>query len=128
MYNYLFGNLAVRLIQIKYETKQIERYFVDYELMKKKIGTEHTITVKKRIDALKASVCFFDFLNLRLGKPHRLKWDLVDCYGISVTGNVRLIVKPVCADHTPQSLQECDVIIMKGVCKYHGDKTEWVIP
>ena len=126
MSNYLFGNTGVIVILIEYENKQVKRYFTDYALMQRK--TEHTVIIKKRMDSLKASVCFNDFLRLGLGKPHLLYGSLANCYGICITDNVRLIVQPVCQDLSPQSLKECEIVVVKGVGDYHGDKINWFIP
>jgi proteic killer suppression protein/toxin YoeB len=116
----------VRAIHIEYENEQVELYFSNYELMKRK--TTHFKTIKKRIDSLKASGCFSEFLTLGLGKPHLLRGELSDCYGVSITGNVRLVIRPVCEEINPQTLKECEKIVVKGVCDYHGSKINWFIP
>lgn len=75
-----------------------------------------------------ASPNFQLFISLGLGKPHRLYGDLNKCYGISITGNYRLIVKPVCNEIDINSLKCCDTVIVKGVVDYHGEKYNWIIP
>jgi HTH-type transcriptional regulator/antitoxin HigA len=51
-----------------------------------------------------------------------LKGNLKGYYGISVSGNIRLIVKPDVKRLDPASLRECDTVIIKGVVNYHGQK------
>lgn len=115
-------------IHIEYDNERVKRYFTDYDQMKRKIGQEYTRMVKKRMDALNASECFNDFLLLGLGKPHILQGNLSMCYGVSISGNVRLIVQPICADLSPASLKECKTVNVKGVADYHGSKINWFIP
>lgn len=118
----------IYIIRITYDNKRVERFFADYDLMGKKIGGEKTKTVKKHMDRIKASVCFQSFISLGLGKPHPLKENLVGLYSIVITGNYRLIVKPVCTDLSLDSLKSCCEVIVKGVGDYHGGKIEWLIP
>ena len=89
---------------------------------------EKTRTVKKHIDRLKASVSFQSFLNLGLGKPHVLTENLAGHYAVSVSGNLRLIIKPDCDDLSVSSLKNCNIVIVKGIGDYHGGKIEWLIP
>ena len=96
--------------------------------MQKKCGTEMTRQIKKRFDELKAARTFSDYLSLGLGNPHSLTGEFAGCYGISVTGNIRIIVEPICDDLMPESLKACEEVIMKGVADYHGQKVEWFIP
>lgn len=115
-------------ITILYESKKIQRFFSDYDLMWKKIGEGKTKTIKKHMDRLKASPNFMVFIKLGLGHPHALTGDLSGCYGITVTGNTRLVVKPMCDTLSPAALSTCTDIVVKGVGDYHGEKNEWIIP
>ena len=114
-------------IDVSYTNSNVEQYFTDFDNMKRKIGNNETRTVKKRMDQIKASVTFFEYLILRLGSPHPLTANLKECYGISITGNMRLIIKPLCADRKPETLKTCTSIEVKGVIKYHEGKEEWLI-
>ena len=115
-------------MRISFENGRTEELFEDYKAMHKKIGAEKTRAVKKHMDRLRASGSFQTFLKLGLGKPHLLKENLAGCYAISISGNMRLIVKPVCEDCSPEALKSCDTIIVKGIGDYHGEKIEWLIP
>ena len=67
-------------------------------------------------------------VELRFGKPHLLEDNLKGCFGISITGNYRLIVEPKSNKLDNISLKKCKTIIVKGVVDYHGGKNEWIIP
>ncbi|MCL1809944.1 MAG: hypothetical protein FWG42_09315 [Clostridiales bacterium] len=95
--------------------------------MKRKIGNNETRALKMRLDQITAAISFDEYLALNLGKPHLLTGDLLNCYGISITGNIRLIIKPLCTNHAPETLKKCTKIEVKGVVKYHEGKKEWLI-
>ncbi len=114
-------------VKFKYE-RTVEEYFSDFKLMKKKIGVDLTRGVKKRYDQLKAAANFSIYLSTGLGKSHSLVGNLKGCYGINISGNIRLIVKPNVENLDPVSLKKCDLVIIKGVMDYHGQKHEWLIP
>ena len=100
---------------IEYENDLVKEVFNNFDLMNKKIGNEKTKTVKKRLDQLKASSNFSIYLMTGLGKPHPLFENLKGYYGISITGNVRLVVKPDSINLEPEELKKCETIIIKGV-------------
>lgn len=114
-------------MRIIYESEKVGKYFFDWGLAQSKLN-DKTRTVKKHINYLIASPNFQMFLSLGLGKPHRLCGDLDKCYGISITGNYRLIVRPNCQEIDSNSLKNCDTVIVKGVVDYHGGKYNWIIP
>lgn len=115
-------------MKIEYETSKIENYFNDLKKMNKKIGKELTKVVKKRYDQLRAAETFSSYLNTRLGNPHKLSHDLIGYYGVNVSSNVRLIIKPKAESLEPSVLKTCDTVIIRGVEDYHGKKQEWLIP
>ena len=103
-------------MRITYSDKKVERYFNDYSKMQKRIPYEWTKTVKKHIERLKAAETFDDFLKLNLGHPEPLSGDGLGKYSIRITGNVRLIIKPL-----------VNVVNIEGVVDYHGSKENWFI-
>jgi len=115
-------------VKFKYENRTVEKYFSDFELMKKKIGKDLTRNTKKRCDQLKAAANFSIYLGVGLGKPHSLVGNLQEHYGITISDNIRLVVKPDVENLDPASLKKCDSVIIKGVMDYHGQKQEWLIP
>lgn len=114
-------------IELSYENTRVEQYFADYAIMGVKIGVNETKTVKLRVNQLQAAISFYEYLKLNLGKPHSLSGDLSGYYGVSITGNIRLIVKPLCDNHTPEVLSVCTKCRVKGDVKYHERKNEWLI-
>ena len=115
-------------MKLRYENPSVERYFNDFNLMKREIGKDLTRTTKKRHDQLKAAANFSIYLSTGLGKPHPLYGNLKGCYGISISSNVRLVVKPDVESLDPASLKKCDSVIIEGVMDYHGQKHQWLIP
>ena len=117
----------VVVIEVSYDNSRVKQYFTDYDKMGIKIGAKETKTVKLRVNQLSAATSFFEYLKLNLGKPHSLSGDLSDYYGVSITGNIRLIVKPLCDDRTTEMLKVCTKCEVRGVVKYHERKKEWLI-
>ncbi|MDD4528231.1 MAG: type II toxin-antitoxin system YoeB family toxin [Candidatus Margulisbacteria bacterium] len=115
-------------VLIEYDNKTVLEYFNDFELMKKEIGSNIARAAKKRVNQLIASPNFSVYLTTGLGKPHPLYEDLKGYYGITITGNVRLIVQPYTDSLEAAALKNCDTVIIKGVMNYHGRKNEWLIP
>lgn len=123
-------------MQITYEDNSVRELFEDLcqiqvpkGLMKKLIGSELTRAVKKRYDHLKAADNFYIFQMTGLGKTHSLT-GMEGCYGVHVTANWRLVIKPIVRDTSPESLKNCDTVQIKGVVDYHGKgaKNNWIIP
>jgi len=113
---------------VEYESESVRIIFNDFEMIKKEIGKDRARATKKRIDQLKAADNFSIYLTTGLGKPHPLYENLKGYYGITITGNIILIVKPDVESLDPEALKECDTVIVKGVMDYHGKKNEWIIP
>ena len=115
-------------MRFKYENATVKEYFEDFELMKKKTGIEVAKNTKKRCNELKAAENFAIYLKTGLGKPHSLVGDLNGWYGIAISGNIRLIVKPDMEESDDASFEKCDSVIIRGLVDYHGRKNEWLIP
>ena len=120
--------MAVTTIDISYARHKVEQYFTDFDKMKRTIGNNETKAVKRRINELIASTSFYEYLVLNLGNPHSLSGELSDCYSVSITGNTRLIVRPLCENHKPETLIICTGFEVIGVVNYHEGKEEWLIP
>ena len=116
------------IIQILYDNPKVEKAFSNLEQMQKAHGKDFTKQIVKRCNEIIAMPHFSEYLELGLGKPHSLTGELAGCYGVSVTGNIRMIIEPVCEDLTIESLKACDEVIVRGVVDYHGQKYEWIIP
>lgn len=114
-------------MKFEYSKPSVEKCFNDFNLMRKEIGDELAKGVKKRLGELRAAANFSIYLSTGLGKPHPLSGNLKGFYSISISGNFRLIVKPEAPGLDPESLEKCDLIIIRGVVDYHGQKHEWLI-
>ncbi|MDY6827041.1 MAG: hypothetical protein SVV67_07695 [Bacillota bacterium] len=113
---------------MEYKSESVRIIFNDLAMMKKEIGKDRARATKTRIDQLEASDNFSIYLTTGLGKPHPLSENLKGYYGITITGNIRLIVNPDVESLDPEALKECDTVIIKGVMDYHGRKNKWIIP
>lgn len=108
----------VRVIYIEYETKKLDALFCDIGKLERKIGKDYARALVKVIKRFRAAVSYNDIVALGLGKPHNLQGDMKEYCAISISANIRLIYK----------VGPNDTITMKGVCDYHGEKNEWLIP
>ncbi|MGI6781434.1 MAG: hypothetical protein ACOX56_01155 [Acholeplasmataceae bacterium] len=115
-------------MKIEYDNKKVKTLFENFDLMGKEVGYELARRIKLRFEQLRAAETFYDYLQTRLGGPHRLSGDKNDLYAINVTRNVRLIVKPNSEDLSHEGLMKCKIVIIKGVEDYHGSKTTTYIP
>jgi len=111
-------------LQITYLNKRVQKYFEDYEEMKKKIPVDWVRAVKKHINRLRASATFGDFLKLNLGHPEPLKGNSEGKYSIHITGNVRLIIEP---SEKGEAVRICGAVQIEGIADYHGSKENWYI-
>lgn len=107
-------------MEIKFDNQKTQKIMTDMKLLTAKIGLGMAKTIKQRYNQIEACENFEQYMKTGLGIPHPLNHSLKDCYGIRITGNYRLVVKP-------ESLGS-EKIIIKGVLDYHGDKNEWIIP
>ena len=105
-------------MEIEYYNQKIEKIIRDVQTLTETIGFEMAKTVKKRLNQIEATTDFQELMKNNLGHPHPLKGDLKAYYGIGITGNYRLVVKP----------KNNKIIIVRGVIDYHGDKYNWIIP
>ena len=112
-------------MRITYANKKVEKSFENYEEMKKHMPADWVRQVKKHMARLKAADTFAVFLKLNLGHPEQLKGERAGQYSVRISGNVRLIIKPVTGI---QSVMESQEIEVEGVVDYHGGKETWFIP
>lgn len=110
---------------ITYANAKVEKFFTDFNKLKRALPLEWVRSIKKYLDRLEAAESFGDFLSLGLGKPERLSGYKQLRYSIRITPNVRLIVEP---NATEETVMICNQIEIEGVSDYHGDKENWYIP
>lgn len=117
-------------MEIAYDDKRVASLFQNFDEMKRKHGIKMTREIKKIYDILEASVNFAEFIRLSVGNPHPLKGDKKGLYAVKIDKNKRLILKPITKDGdlSPNSLEKCEKVIIKGVKDYHGRKSTTYIP
>ena len=123
--------LEVKGLVVTYDSK-IEKILRDDKTLMRTIDVQLAKSIRKRERDLESFNNFLDYLQYGLGKPHSLEDSKGNknegYYGISLTGNYRLIVKPNCKKNNPGSLKECEEVIIIGVRDYHGKNEEWLMP
>ncbi len=112
-------------MRVTYASSKVEKYFSDFNKLKKAIPAEWVKTIKKHLNHLEAAECFGDFLSLGLGKPEQLVGYTQIRYALRVSANARLIIEP---NATQDTIMICDEIEIEGVSDYHGSKENWYIP
>lgn len=112
-------------MKITYANSKVEKYFTDYNKMKKALPADWVKTIKKHMNRLEAAECFGDFLKLGLGKPEQLKGYEQIRYSLHVAPHVRLIIEP---NANQDTVMICTEIEVEGVSDYHGSKENWYIP
>lgn len=115
-------------MQLEVHNKRVEKLFQNPNNLIKKVGIEMAKQIKRRLNEIRASNNFKEYLDIGLGKPHPLIGNLDGLYGISLNGNYRLIVEPLTQAYDCESLKLCNKINIKGVMNYHDGKCEWIIP
>ena len=112
-------------MKITYANSRVEKYFADFNKLKKRLPAEWVRTLKKHLNYFEIVDCFGEYLNLGLGRPERLTGYTRIRYSIRISGNVRLIVE---LNATQDTVRICEEIEIQGVSDYHGDKEDWYIP
>ena len=112
-------------MKITYANSKVERFFTDFNKMKKIIPIEWVKTIKKHLNHLEAAENFGIFLSLGLGHPEQLSGYSSPTYSLRITPNVRMIIE---VNSSQNEVMICEEIEVEGVCDYHGDKENWYIP
>ena len=115
-------------MQLEVQDPKVKKIIEDADKLIKKIGLEMARMVKRRINEIKASPNFKEYLNYGLGKPHPLSGNLNNLFGIHLNKNYRLIIEPLSDRLDDNSLRECKNVNIKGMVEYHDGKIEWLIP
>mgnify|MGYP000000030653 FL=1 len=112
-------------MRITYASPKVEKYFSDFNKLKKELPADWVRTIKKHLDRMIAANYFGDFLKLGLGRPEQLTGYERIRYSLRVSANARLIIEP---NATQDTIMICEEIEIEGVSDYHGDKENWYIP
>ena len=112
-------------MRITYANNKLEKYFIDYSKMQRKLPFEWVRAIKKIMNHLAAADDFGVFLSLGSGKPERLVGYKQVRYSLHVSANARLIIE---LDATEKTIMICEEVEVEGVTDYHGAKDNWYIP
>ncbi len=119
-------------LNLEFEDPHFKKWLIDehpqYKTLQKKTENDILKALVRRKNQLIAFDTFSNFLNGAPGKPHSLEGNLKGYYGVSLTANYRLVIKPKSTDLSAESLKSCDTVILKGVEDYHGRTSNWIIP
>lgn len=113
------------LLKVTFANQRVEKFFADYNRMKRKLPEDWVRKIKMHLDRLKAAECFGDFLKLGLGKPEKLSGNESIRYSLHIAPHIRLILRP---NTTWDRIMDCREIEVEGVCDYHGDKENRYTP
>ncbi len=112
--------------------KKIGDVFNDDKKLKRITNMELAKMIRRREKEIASFNSFWEFLINGLGKPHSLEDDKgtkdLGHYGVNLTDNYRLIIKPNCLNRSAEELKECKEVIIIGVRDYHGKNEQWLVP
>lgn len=84
-------------MQFAYQDEKVQKILCNHNELQRKVHIEIGRKLKKRLNELEAYENFHLYLTtFGLGKPHQLKGEFSNCFGIEITKNYRLIVEPIC--------------------------------
>ena len=115
-------------MQLEIQDPKVKKIVDNADKLIKKVGLDMAKMIKQRLNEMKASPNFKEYLNYGIGKPHPLSGNLDNLFGIHLNKNYRLIVDPLSEKLDDHSLRECKRVNIKGVVEYHDGKNEWIIP
>lgn len=115
-------------MQLEINDNKLQKIINDPNKLIKRVGLEMARKIHQRLNELRASSNFKEYLDNGIGKPHPLTCDLDNLFGISLNKNYRLIVEPLADVLDDESLRKCKKIDIKGVMDYHDGKHVWLIP
>lgn len=112
-------------MKVTYVTRKLEKLFSDSSKLRSALDPAWIKIIASQVASLKAAERFADFLSLRLWRPEQLQGAYRGHWALHISPNARMILKPNSDDN---SVMMCTEIQVKGVCDYHGDKSNWYIP
>jgi proteic killer suppression protein/toxin YoeB len=113
-------------VRLCYANKRLEKSYTNLQKLKLEIGPDLTKKVAQRINEFEAADNFGIYLQTGLGKPHLLE-DFDKSYGVSLSANIRIIVKPLVDTWETEEIKKCKVLQLGGIVDYHGEKENWYI-
>ena len=75
-------------VEVKFYTPDLQNLCEDLKLMQRKFGPPLAKKLRARLDDLHAAA---NVIELPAGKPHRLKGNRKDQYGVTLMGGMRIV-------------------------------------
>ena len=110
-------------MNILFETDKDKAFYEDFKALRKRYGNDLAKLITRRLNEIDDFDSVGDLLDSGIGKAHYLKNNYKNCIGISLTGNYRLIVRPLYDEDTDFSQLDnysLTIVTILKVEDYHG--------
>ena len=104
-------------MKLSYSTRKLEKILTNERLIKKEY-TSFYPKICNRISELRAAVCLNDISNYPPPRRHKLSGNKLDCWGVDISKNFRIIVKPI-GDYNSEDLTSIVEIEVVTLEDYH---------
>ncbi|WP_079710201.1 type II toxin-antitoxin system RelE/ParE family toxin [Paraliobacillus ryukyuensis] len=104
-------------MQVSYATKKLEKILTN-ERMIKKHYTELHKKLSNRISEIRAANNLDEIPHVPPPRRHKLKGDYNDCWGVDVSKNFRIVLKPI-GDWDETDLRTINKIVILSIEDYH---------
>lgn len=105
-------------MDIGYANNAMKKTLEDPRLIAKRHG-DIARTLTRRMSDLRVAANLSEITHLPPPRRHKLMGSLEGCWGIDVSRNKRLIVRPV-GDYDPEDLTTITAIRIEDITDYHG--------
>ena len=98
-------------MRISYSTSRLEKILTNERLIKRHYTKQH-IRLRNRISELRAAVSLADIPSDPPPRRHKLTGSLKGCWGIDISRNFRIIIKPQGSydEHDLNTITDCLII------------------
>lgn len=110
-------------MNILFETNKEKAFYEDFKALRKSYGNDLAKLITKRIIQIESFESVGDLLDSGIGKGHYLKGNYKNCIALSLTGNYRLIIRPLHDEDTDFSQLDnysLTIVTILKVEDYHG--------
>jgi len=104
-------------MKVSYDSKKLEKILTNERLIKKHYSNFY-IKLLNRLSEIKAAKNLNDIPHFPPPRRHKLTQNFSDCWGIDVSKNFRIILKPDC-DYDEYDLTTIDSIMIVSIEDYH---------
>ncbi|NQX44434.1 hypothetical protein HQN87_03730 [Paenibacillus tritici] len=110
-------------MEVRYLSEKEEENYQNIKYLRKKHGEIMAKSIQNRISQIESLDSVGVLLDTKIGKAHMLDHEYKYHIGLNLTGNYRLIIKPVYEEHTDFSelnLHTIFIVTIMEVKDYHG--------